>query len=181
MSAAHGSVTGWEDRVDPWQPGMVPRLSLLLAWQAGLAPFIRVRGVEVLRIGDVVADDVFTVLCERGIPHGPVLVNVPRRCVEVLVPLGSAAAWRPQPHTVCVANALMRCPAPNVTRDSGRWVAGRTWTTPPGSSPEITSADVLAEVLPVALARRTAALAQRIEGWAGEHPRPGRPREGQQL
>jgi hypothetical protein len=179
--SARAALTGWEDRVEPWRPRGVPRLGLLLAWQAGRAPFVRVQGVDVLRIGDGLAGDVFAVLAERGIPHGPALINIPRRCVEVFVPVGSAAVWRPQPQTVCVAHALMRCPAPTVTRASGSWAAGRTWTTPPGTDPEATSADVLATVLPEALARRGAALAGRIEGWGGKRPRPGHPREGQQL
>jgi len=173
-----GSVlTGWEDRVGAWHPGVAPRLGLFLAWQAGRAPFVRVQGVEVLRIGDTLAGVVFALLGERGIPHGPALLNLPRQCVEVFVPAGSAAAWRPQRYTVCVANALMRCPGPTVTRVSGRWVEGRTWLTPPGTGPAVTSADVLAEVLPAALARRAAALTERIEGWAGDRPKPGHPKE----
>jgi hypothetical protein len=120
----------------------------------------------------------FALLRERGMQPGPALVNVPCRCVEVLVPPGTAAPWPPLPHTVCVANALMRCPAPEVTHDRGRWSAGRTWTAPPGTSPETTSPDALAETLPAALPR-AAARARGIAGWAGDSPAPGHPREGQ--
>ncbi|MFF5303471.1 hypothetical protein ACFY5F_29360 [Streptomyces sp. NPDC013161] len=134
--------------------------------------------MDVLRISVTVSADVFAVVCERGVQPGPVLVNAPGHCVEVLVPPGTAATWPPLPHTVCVANALMRCPAPEVTRDRGRRTAGRTWTAPPGTSPETTSADALAEALPAALAR-AAARARGIAGWAGDSPAPGHPREGQ--
>ncbi|WP_030621916.1 hypothetical protein [Streptomyces fulvoviolaceus] len=151
-----GALTGWEGRVEPWQPGAEPRPGLLRAWRAGRAPFVRVRGVEVLRISDALSADVIAVLRERGIPRGPVLVNIPRGCVEVLVPLGSAAAWMTRPHAKCVESALMRCPALDVTHASGLWVAGRTWETPPGASPVTTSVDALAEALFVAVARHAA-------------------------
>lgn len=184
----HPELTGWESRVEPWNPGAALRPGLIQAWAAGRAPFVRVLGVDVLRISDVIADRVLAVLHERGVTLGPALINVPRRCVELLVPLGSAATWRPAPHTVYAAPAaaytvyaapaLMRCPAPDVTQASGRWVSGRTWLKPPGADPAATSTDVLAAAVAHASALRRAALTRRIEGWAGDRPMPG-PREDQ--
>ena len=174
-------LAGWEEAraaVTPWTPGAEPRPDLRLAWESGAAPVVRVKGVEVLRISDVIASEVLAVLKTQGVPVGPVLINVPRRCIEVLVPLGSAATWTPQPHTGCAGTALMRCPAPEITRASGRWVAGRTWTRNPGAG--TTSAGALAEAVPEATARWHSALQAQIQGWAEDYPTPGSTREGQQ-
>ncbi|MFF7176832.1 hypothetical protein [Streptomyces pseudovenezuelae] len=169
---------GWESRVEPWQPGTEPPAGLLQSWRASRAPFVRVVGVEVLRVGDVIAPDVLAVLREWGIPTGPVLINVPRRCVEVLVPLGSSATWPPLPYTRCVPTALMRCPAPDITRDSARWREGRTWAMPPGAGPETTSAAVLAEIVPEA--RRRAEVRRLVADGPTGRARRRHSREGQQ-
>lgn len=110
-------------------------------------------------------------------PLGP-QVNLPRRCVEVLVPRGSAATWPLlQRHTVCSATALTRCPAPDVTRASGRWAADRTWSRSPGTIPATTSAAALAAAVLKALLRWHDALRGRIEGWADDRPTPARNRK----
>lgn len=171
-------LTGWEGPVEPWHPGTEPRPGLAQAWQADGAPYVRVTGVNVLRISDVIAAEVLARLHERGITPGPILINIPRQCIEILVPLGSAATWRPTQHTVLPVHALMRCPAPDVTQASGRWAMGRTWTRPPGTYPAITGTSVLAEAVAEVLDRDRAARRRRIEGWAGDQPVPA-PREDQ--
>ncbi|WP_328643915.1 hypothetical protein [Streptomyces canus] len=173
-----GILGGWESRVEPWQPGTKPRPGLLQSWHASRAPFVRVVGVEVLRISDAIAPDALAVLRERGIPTGPILINVPRGCIEVLVPLGSSEAWPPLPRTRCVPTALMRCPAPDITRDSGRWREGRTWAPPPGAGPETTSAAALAEIVPEA--QRRAEIRRLVADGPTGRARRRHPREGQQ-
>lgn len=168
--------SGWDEaheKVTPWTPGTEPRPGLRLAWEAGRAPVVRVKGAEVLRISEVIAADVLDTLKTCDIPLGPVLINLPRRCVEVLVPLGTATTWPRQQNAACAAIALMRCPAPHVTRVSGRWSAGRTWTRSPDTSPVTTNAIALAEAVPRALARWHDALEGRMQVWGGDRPTPG--------
>lgn len=174
------ALTGWEEameEVTPWDPGATPRPGLRPAWEAGCAPVVRVKGVEVVSLSEVLAAHTIDVLAEGGHELGPVLINVPRHCVEVLVPLGSAADWPPHRYTTCAAVALMRCPAPEVTRASGRWVADRTWSRSPGTIPATTSAVALAEAVPEALLRWHDALRGRSEGWADDRPTPARNRK----
>lgn len=119
-----------------------------------------------------IAADTMSLVTERSHALGP-LINLPCRCVEVLVPRGSAATWPLlQRQTVCSASALMRCPALDVTRASCRWVAGRTWTRPPATIPATTSVVALAAAVPESLARWHGSLMARIEGWAGDRPTP---------
>jgi hypothetical protein len=167
--------TGWDDaeHVPPWTPGATPRPGLRLAWEAGCAPVVRVKGVEVVRVSELLAAHTFDVLTERGHQLGPVLINRPRQCADVLVPLVSAAVSPPHRYTTCLSAALMKCPAPDVTRASGRWVSGRAWTRSPGTGLPFTNAYALAAAVPPALARWHDSLRARIEGWAGDRPTPG--------
>ncbi|MGP2438885.1 hypothetical protein [Streptomyces sp. JW3] len=136
---------------------MVPSPRLATAWTVRRAPFIKVVGVDVVRVTSAYAPTVLAVLRERGVPRGPVLTNVPRRAVEFVVAPGTADAWPALHLTVGVAGAVMRCPAPSVTSSSGLApVAGRVWLTPPGpGTPDATDADHLAEAVTVALVRHT--------------------------
>ncbi|MCX5338295.1 hypothetical protein [Streptomyces sp. NBC_00140] len=168
------ALAGWEEaaeHVPPWTPGAPPRPALRLAWAAGCAPFVRVQGVEVVRISEMLAAHTIDALKERGHQPDPVLITLPRYCIEVLVPLASTTVWFPHRYTTCTAAVLMRCPAPEVT--SGRWVAGRTWTRSPGTGLPLTNAHALAGAVPEALARWHDSLTARIEGCAGDRPTPG--------
>ncbi|MEU5324356.1 hypothetical protein AB0G67_47760 [Streptomyces sp. NPDC021056] len=170
------ALTGWEEAAEhvlPWTPGAPPRPGLCLAWETGCAPLMRVQGVEVVRINEVFAAHTIDVLMERGHQPGPMLINVPRRCVEVLLPLDSAAVWPPYRYTTCAAAALMKCPATEVTLASGRWVGGRTWTRSPGTGLPFTNANALTGAVPEVLARWHVSFTARIEGWAGDRLTPG--------
>ncbi|WP_330294072.1 hypothetical protein [Streptomyces sp. NBC_00576] len=147
-------LSGWKAGVEPWRPGTAPGPCLRAAWSVGRAGVVRIVGVDVLRISRLIDADVLTVLRERGIVRGPVLLNGRRRCVEVLVRPGTASSWPEMPWTRCVDAAVMLCPAPSVTSASGLHVDGRVWITPPGYAPPVTDADALAEAVATALARR---------------------------
>ena len=112
--------------------------------------------MDVVRIGSTLAGNALAALRERGIRRGPALANLPRCCVEVVVPRGTAATWPALRHTWCIEAAVMRCPSPAVTSSSGLYpVDGRLWLTPPtAGTPAKTDADELAEAVTVALVRR---------------------------
>ncbi|MFE1075129.1 hypothetical protein ACFW5W_28420 [Streptomyces sp. NPDC058783] len=110
-----------------------------------------------MRVASTHAAEVLAVLRQRNTPRGPVLANVPRRTVEVMVPTGTADVWPALPHTRCVARPTMRFPHPSVTTSSGlRPVDGRIWLTAPSAgTPAATDPDALAEAVAVALSRIT--------------------------
>ncbi|MFI6341212.1 hypothetical protein [Streptomyces sp. NPDC050535] len=124
---------------------------------------MRIEGVDVLRIHFLISADVLAVLRDRRLSRGAVLCNVRRRCVEMLVPPGTAATWPALPYTVCVADAVMCCPSPEVTSVSGRGADGRVWTAPPAAAVTTTDADALAEAVATVLVRRAAP-------WLDESP-----------
>ncbi|MEU1132614.1 ATP-binding protein [Streptomyces sp. NPDC005900] len=73
------------------------------------------------------------------------------------MPAGTAATWPPLPGTLCVADAVLRCPSPQmVTLTHAPGGRGRAWISPPAPSgfPIVTDADDLCEAVTVALARR---------------------------
>lgn len=164
------------EHAEPWRPGATPGIRLLRAWSVGWSGLVRIEGawsvgcsgivriesLDVVRVSSAVAADALAVLRERDVPRGPVLANLRRRCVEVIVPAGTAAAWPELRYTRCLDNAVMRCPAPSVTSSSGlRPVDGRLWLTPPApAAPVTTSADELAEAVTVAISRYTARLTE---------------------
>ncbi|MGP2435849.1 hypothetical protein [Streptomyces sp. JW3] len=140
---------------ESWRPGTAPGPRLAAAWAVRRPAFVKVTGVDVVRVASACASTALTILRERGVPRGPVLANLPRSTVEFIVVRGTADVWPALRLTRCVADAVMRCPAPSVTSGSGLTpVAGRVWLTPPGpGAPDATDADQLAEAVTVALLR----------------------------
>ncbi|MGW2725107.1 hypothetical protein [Streptomyces sp. NPDC001492] len=157
--------------LEAWRPGTPPGVLLRAAWSVRRTLPVRIAGVDVVRILSSTWAETRTALAEREIPCGPVLVNIPRACVEVIVPRRTAASWPALPTTRCVAGARMRCPAPSVSAVNGLHVDGRFWLYPPAPSlqaPEVTDGDALAEAVGVALARRVRRLRT-----LHDHPREG--------
>lgn len=143
----------WNTSEEPWQPGAAPGPNLCRSWSVGCSGAVQITGADVVRISRCVADDALAVLRERGVPLGPVLLTIPRACVEVIVPIGTAATWPALPYTRCVSAAVMRLPAPTLT-GSFPPVDGRVWLTPPTADAQAsTDADELTEAVAVALVR----------------------------
>ncbi|MFE5029898.1 hypothetical protein ACFRAO_43100 [Streptomyces sp. NPDC056656] len=138
--------------VERWTPGTPPGPRLHQAWQAGRSCTVRITGADVLRVSTSAAARTLAVLEERGIPLGPVMENRARACIEFTVPAGTAATWPPLPRTHCVAEALIRCPAPDTTTHPYRTAGRRAWISPPApAAPSVTDADALCEAVTSAL------------------------------
>ncbi|MFE6165826.1 hypothetical protein ACFQ7F_43780 [Streptomyces sp. NPDC056486] len=141
------------------------------AWAAGQSAEVRITGADVLRISAPLAAAVLDILAERGTPLGLTLDTRTRGTVEITVPAGTAASWPPLPGTRCVSDAVLRCPAPEVTTDHGPGSGGHAWTVPPTRTPYITvtDADVLAEAVTVAHAHRCRSGAASPSSGPGGH------------
>lgn len=143
--------------VESWRPTRPPGPRLRQLWNTWRTGAVRVEGADVVRISGAISAEVLQGLRARGVTRGPILANGPRRCIELVVPRGTAAAWPDLPGTRCVKDAVIRCPAPQVTAISGLAVDGRAWIRPPDAAP-MTSDDAaaLAEAVATALVRRAA-------------------------
>ncbi|MFF8290411.1 hypothetical protein ACF068_14450 [Streptomyces sp. NPDC016309] len=81
---------------------------------------------DVLRVSEGLAVPVLDDLANSDVTLGPVLHCQRRRCLEFLVPVGTAASWAPLRGTVCAGRGgALCCPAPGATS------RGRTWLYPP--------------------------------------------------
>ncbi|MGW1674545.1 ATP-binding protein [Streptomyces sp. NPDC002324] len=128
------------------------------AWTRGRTETVTVIGADVLRVTTSVGVKALALLMQQGIPLGPVLHTNPRRTVEIIVPAGTARTWPGLPLTTCVAGAVVRAPAPEVTALKGRRTDGRCWFVPPGDK---------ASTDPAALAEAISDV-QSAFGWAGQ-------------
>ncbi|WP_326771271.1 hypothetical protein [Streptomyces sp. NBC_01445] len=141
-------------RAESWTPGAEPGEWLKRAWLLGRCGTVRITGAEVLRVSGSVAVAALAVLEASGTPLGPVLANRARFTAEIVVAAGTGATWPALPGTNCVEDAVMRCPAPDVTAACRRRTGGRTWICAPGPErPATTDSDVLCEAITSALVK----------------------------
>ncbi|MER6160328.1 ATP-binding protein [Streptomyces sp. NPDC001868] len=142
---------------EAWTPGQEPGPKLRQAWATGRTEPVTVTGADVLRVTTSVGVKALALLMQQGIPLGPVLHTDPRKAVEIVVPAGTARTWPGLPLTTCIAGAVVRAPAPEVTALKGRRTDGRTWFVPPGEE-AATDPGALAEAI---------SDVQAAFGWAG--------------
>ncbi|MFF1400447.1 hypothetical protein ACFVZD_42665 [Streptomyces sp. NPDC058287] len=161
-----------DGRAESWTPGAEPGEGLQQAWLLGRCGTVRITGAEVLRVSGTVALAALTVLDTSGTPLGPILGNRARSTAEIIVATGTGASWPPLPGTTCVEDAVMRCPAPDVTAASRRHRGGRTWICAPGPDrPATTDADVLCEAITAALVTLSAPEPALLRATASEGTR----------
>lgn len=142
--------------LEQWTPGASPGERLRQTWQSGRCGTVQIAHADVVRLPTSLARMVLELLTAWDAPLGPVLDNRTRSTVEFTVCAGTAMTWPSLPFTLCVHDAVVRCPAPAVTEGSGRWVGGRRWiskpTEPPGGIP-VTDADTLLSAVVLAFPR----------------------------
>ncbi|WP_432198336.1 hypothetical protein [Streptomyces sp. bgisy027] len=147
----------WLDQLETWRPGIPAGTSLRAAWSVRRTLPVRITGVDVVRIASRTWGETLAVLRERAVPCGPVLLTVPRACVELAVPQGTAVTWPTLPTTRCVSGAVVRWPAPSIHARDGLQVEGRTWLYPPmphdPQVPDVTDGHALADAVRTALSR----------------------------
>ncbi|WP_327591517.1 hypothetical protein [Streptomyces chartreusis] len=158
----------WRAQLETRRPGALAGPSLRAAWSVRRSLPVRIEGADVVRIASRMWGETLPVLRERAVACGPVLLTVPRACVELAVPLGTAATWPALATTRCVSGAVVRCPALEIHARDGLQVDGRTWLYPPmphdPQVPDVTDGHALADAVRTALSRADAPLHVR-EGF----------------
>ncbi|MGW2793625.1 hypothetical protein ACWC9H_27350 [Streptomyces sp. NPDC001251] len=141
-------------RSPAWTAMGTPSADVHRRWGAGLDADLPIGAApwEVLRVTVTTATEALARLQARAVPLGPALAVPPRRTVEILVPVGTAAVWPALPGTRCVERGLIRCPPPQPPGTCGRRTA-RHWIIPPGPTvPATTASDPLCEAVAEAIA-----------------------------
>ncbi|MEV5774204.1 hypothetical protein AB0L49_23590 [Streptomyces antimycoticus] len=149
--------------------------SIRTEWRAGRAAEIPIGQLwDVLRVTTRTGTSAFQRLQVLGEPVGPALEVPLRHTVEFLVPPGTAAVWPPLPGTRCVGRGIIRCPAADRTRSSGRRAScGRRWIVAPTDAPvPTTDADALVETVTAALARRAVQWLDQVRPALSKPPQP---------
>ncbi|MCX5562700.1 hypothetical protein [Streptomyces sp. NBC_00038] len=140
MSTAENAALGWiggsiDAALTMWGRGDLAELPVGTAWDVVRMPrALGWKAVQQMRRSDI------TVGPAQHSPNG----------VDVLVPVGSAAAWDLPDSQVLTADALVRVPHPSFV--APRTQRGHTWIVSPQDCGPLTDADMLHEAYAAALA-----------------------------
>ncbi|MBV9023726.1 MAG: hypothetical protein JO362_08000 [Streptomycetaceae bacterium] len=130
---------------------------VLHAWKADRCIPVPIgRDWDVIRVTAHIGWDALARMRLADHDFGPVVMNRPRRTLEIVVPPGSAAAWPALDRSACVAAAHghLRCPPP-WTRAPGVEAAGYGWVyAAPGTAVPYTDGDALCEAIVTAMVSR---------------------------